>query len=148
MDIRNGVAGFLFRKPGETYEVLLLRRAIEPFHGEWFPVEGKRAPHEQPQETMLREIAEETGLVPERLYWQSTEPQLVPSCGYWVRSWVFVGFVQGDAMVCLNGEHYEYRWLSVPEAVQCLPLPAQRNNLQRIAAQFLCQMPPQSLRVV
>jgi 8-oxo-dGTP diphosphatase len=46
----------------EDRRVLLVRRSIEPFRGDWALPAGYQDLHESPQEAAIREVREETGL--------------------------------------------------------------------------------------
>jgi len=146
--IVRGAAAILLRQKGPAHEALLLRRRTAPFAGEWFPVEGRLRADEPPLAAILREIREETGLVPLRLYRDVLEPQIVPSRGYDVHLSVFVGFVSANATVVLNHEHSHCEWLSLDAAITRVPLPAQRATLQRVQSAFVAVHPAESLRVV
>lgn len=127
------------------HEVLLLRRATQPFLGEWFPVEGAIDAGESPDEAALRELREETRLVPSAIYREST--RIVPSDPAEVRLHIYVAFVASRDSVILNEEHAACRWCSLEEALRLLPLPAQRAALARVRSRFLDSTPPRELRV-
>ncbi|HEU4801283.1 MAG TPA: NUDIX domain-containing protein [Gemmatimonadales bacterium] len=99
-------------------ECLMLRRAAggrSP--GSWEGVHGKVDEGEDPVATALRELGEETGLVPERLYnlsrvemfyrHRSDEVSLVP---------VFAAMVSAEADVMLSEEHDAAMWLPLEAA--------------------------------
>ena len=79
---------------------------------------------ETPIQTVLREIEEETGLVPESLYSvdilesfcevSSNSINLIP---------VFVAFVDHNPVVKLSPEHSEYKWASKKEAKELVAFP-------------------------
>ena len=91
------------------------------------PHRAGRAPGEAAQ----RELREETGLAPLRLYnlsrvelfyqHRQDEVALVP---------VFVAFVAPEAEVALSGEHDRSEWLPVAEAVHRLAWPRERRALE------------------
>ena len=143
--MKEAVATMVLRKAPEGYEVLLLKRATQPFNGEWFPVEGGIDPGESPDEAVLRELREETQLTPLEIYREST--RIVPSIPAQVRLHIYVTFVSDHYAVILNEEHTGKKWCSVEEALQLLPLPAQRAALTRIQAKFLNSDPPPELRI-
>jgi dATP pyrophosphohydrolase len=103
----------VLRGAGEQLEVLCLRRGPggrSP--GSWEAVHGHIDPGEKPVAAVLRELQEETGLKPERLYSLSraeafyrhseNEVVLIP---------VFAAFVARNAKVKLSAEHDEHDWL-------------------------------------
>ncbi len=81
----------------------------------------------------LRELREETGLVPAKFYNLSRteafyqhrrdEMALIP---------VFAAFVAGDARVRLSDEHDQAEWLSVAEAAKRFAWPRERRALDDI----------------
>jgi dATP pyrophosphohydrolase len=116
--------------------------------GEWFFVEGLVERGEAPSKAALRELAEETGLVPAEFYVEEREPRVVPASTSRVVMHVFVAFVPGRARVRLNAEHSAYPWVRLVEAETTLPLPAQRRALTRVRERFLAGDRPRSLRLL
>ena len=109
----------VLRGSTEELEVLCLRRAPggrSP--GSWEAVHGHIDPGETPVATAVRELKEEAGLEPERLYNLSqiesfyrhgqNEVVLIP---------VLAAFVARNAKVRLSEEHDEYEWLR-PQAAR------------------------------
>jgi dATP pyrophosphohydrolase len=97
---------------GRSHEFLQLRRrAGDYMGGTWQTVRGTAAPGEAAWQAALRELREETGLVPTEFYKLS----LLESF-YLVRGetiWhcpSFVALVPADAEVVLNEEHDAFRW--------------------------------------
>jgi len=115
---------YVLRGAGPTLECLTLRRAA-----------GGRCPGERPSEAAERELREETGLVPLRLYnlsrvelfyqHRQDEVALVP---------VFVAFVGPEGEVALSGEHDRSEWLPVAEAGRRLAWPRERRGLEDAVA--------------
>src|SRR5579862_9241477 len=63
------IDAYVLRPAGpETWDVLALRRAAGRSAGSWETVHGSIELGETPTEAALRELREETGLVPSRLY--------------------------------------------------------------------------------
>ena len=63
------VDAYVLRDPGDRLEALVLRRSPHGrCPGSWETVHGHIDPGETPSEAALREVWEETGLVPERWY--------------------------------------------------------------------------------
>ena len=60
---------YVVRGAGQTLQVLVLRRAMTGrCPGSWEAVHGHIEPAERPTEAATREMLEETGLTPDRLY--------------------------------------------------------------------------------
>ena len=130
-------------------QVLVLRRAEStPLGGAWGPVTGALEAGENASQAALREIQEETGLVPKRFYSadyciQFYEPinraiSVIP---------VFVGFVSDDQTVALNWEHSDYRWASFEEALPLLTFGGQRAMFEHVRREFVEREPTAFLRI-
>jgi dihydroneopterin triphosphate diphosphatase len=144
---RLGVAVILVRGRGAASRFLLLKRATRSFFGEWASVEGGLEPGEDAVRAAVRELREETGLAPARLYRLAPAPRSVPGERGAVRLHVFVGFARRGARVMLNGEHSEYAWLPPRRAIRRLRFPAPRQALREAYSRFVLADPPEALRV-
>ncbi|MFW6108123.1 MAG: NUDIX hydrolase, partial [bacterium] len=129
-------------------EVLLMRRTGRRLGPIWCQVAGGIEEGEAAWEAALREVREETGLVPDEFYSadiceQFYEPHrecvaIIP---------VFVAFVPEDATVTLNPEHSEYRWTGFDGAERLLPFSSQRRVLRHIEREFFLRRPNDLLRL-
>lgn len=108
---------YVFRRCGESWEVLQLRRAPDRFMGDtWQFVSGGIEPGETAADAALRELREETGLVPSEFYHGDfvktfhlpgrDETWLCPT---------FVAIVEND-VIKLNAEHVDARWVALGRA--------------------------------
>jgi len=122
---------YVLRGAGASLECLTLRRAPGGrCPGSWEAVHGHIEPGEHPAEAARRELREETGLVPLRLYnlsrvelfyqHRQDEVALVP---------VFVAFAAADAPVALSDEHDRGEWLPVADAGRRFAWPRERRAL-------------------
>ena len=139
-----GVATYLFRPHVDEHHLLLLRRAAPRFFGLWFPAVGFVSPGESVEDAAVRDIREETGLEPERLYREQPEP-VMSEVGLLIQ--IFVVYVRAGCSVQLNHEHSEYEWVAPATALKRLSLVEQREALERIRTRFLLDSPPEELRV-
>jgi len=125
---------YVLRMVGGSLECLALRRAPGGrCPGSWESVHGHIEPAEQPAGAATRELEEETGLVPLRLYnlsrvelfyqHRSDEVALVP---------VFAAFVAPDAAVRLGPEHDSFEWLLPSAAGRRFAWPRERRALDDI----------------
>lgn len=142
------VSVIVLRPADEGFLVLLLRRTGGPIEGEWCQVAGGIEPGEAAWRAALRELEEETGLVPERFYSadiceQFYEPDkecisMLP---------VFVAYVGAEAAVILNHEHSDFRWMTFAEARAAVPFSGQRAVLGHVEREFVRARPTEWLRI-
>ena len=125
---------YVLRMMDASLECLVLRRAPGGrCPGSWETVHGHIEAAEQPAGAATRELEEETGLVPIRLYnlsrvelfyqHRSDEVALVP---------VFAAFVAAEAAVRLGPEHDGFEWLSPSAAGRRFAWPRERRALDDI----------------
>jgi len=136
--ISNMIEAHIFRKTEKGIEFLLLKRSEgQPYPGLWQMVTGKIKDGEKAYQTALREIKEETGLVPAQLWVAPTinsfyEPKdeficLLP---------VFAARVE-SADVALSKEHTQYQWVEKTESQKLLAWDGQRKAVKIIEEYFL-----------
>jgi 8-oxo-dGTP pyrophosphatase MutT (NUDIX family) len=127
---------YVLRGAGAALECLVLQRGEGGrCPGSWETVHGHIEAGETPAQAAIRELAEETGTAPLKLYNLSRveafyqhrrdEIALIP---------VFAAFVSPEAMVKLGTEHQRYEWLTVPEAMGRFAWPREGRALADAAA--------------
>ena len=130
----------MLRGDAPRFEVLVLRRAPGGRNaGAWETVHGSVESGERPEAAALRELREETGLAPLRLYnvsrveafyqHRTGEVALIP---------VFAAFVAADAAALVSAEHDRAEWLAPAAAIKYLGLPLKRRALEDVLA-LICQ---------
>ncbi|HEX2217613.1 MAG TPA: NUDIX domain-containing protein [Gemmatimonadales bacterium] len=123
---------YVLRNGRDGLRCLVLRRAAGGrCPGSWETVHGHIEEGERPSEAAKRELEEETGLSPERLYNLSRveafyqhgrdEVALVP---------VFVAFVAAEAAVRLGPEHDRHEWLAAGDAGSRFAWPREQRALE------------------
>jgi dATP pyrophosphohydrolase len=125
---------YALRGAGAGLQVLTLRRGPNGrCPGSWETVHGTIEPGETPVDASLRELREETGFVPERLYnvsrteafyqHRTDELAMIP---------VFAAFVGARAEPRLGAEHDRAEWLAPAEAARRFAWPRERRALDDV----------------
>ena len=124
-----------------------MRRANPPL-GAWCQVVGKIETGKTAWRAALRELHEETGLVPDALYSADTfelfyeariDSMTLAPC--------FVAIVSVDAEPRSDSEHDMAEWLGPEEAIARVSFAGQRRVLREIADGFMARAPHPDLRI-
>jgi dATP pyrophosphohydrolase len=122
----------VFRRTKDSAAVLILRRSLEEpqIPGIWQIVTGTLEGEETAAEGALREVREETGLVPLKMWTvpfvnsffdrKRNAVHLIP--------W-FAMEVDASAKIRLSSEHTDSRWTTFEEAASLMAWPGQRSGL-------------------
>jgi dATP pyrophosphohydrolase len=132
------VAVYVCRIEDGIGKYLVMKRASEYLAGTWQMVTGRVEKGEKAWEAALREIKEETGLVPDRFYCANDVEifyEIEQNCVNLVP--VFVGFVGSDQEPKLSAEHSEYKWITIVEVDEYLPFEQQRKMIRSIEENFV-----------
>lgn len=133
------IEAHMFRIKDGNLEFLLLKRAEnEIYPGIWQMVTGSVKQNEPGYRAALREIREETGLVPVKFWvvphinsFYSAERDsvcMVP---------VFAALLENNSKVIISSEHSEYKWLDPGSACNLLAWEGQRESVKTIEKYFL-----------
>jgi 8-oxo-dGTP pyrophosphatase MutT (NUDIX family) len=132
-DLRVGVVDVIPVDAGggpDDWRVLLLRRAAATrCSGSWEVVHGRIEEGERPEDAGIRELKEETGLGPGRLYNVTCQPFYLHSTGVVQLAVVFAALVDPDQAVRLGPEHDAHAWLPREEASRRMSWPRSRQAL-------------------
>jgi dATP pyrophosphohydrolase len=129
------VDAYVLRRVGQTLEVLVLRRARGRSPGSWETVHGTIEPGETPAEAALREVREETGLAPVRLYNLSrVETFYLHGADAVALVPVFAAFVDPTAPLVLSDEHDRAEWLVPAQAAPRFVWPRERRAIEDLVA--------------
>ena len=133
------IEAHIFREAVSGIEFLLLKRnEKQSYPGLWQMVTGKIEGKEKAHQTALREIKEETGLLPVQLWVAPTINSFYePKDEYICLLPVFAARVEREAKVILSEEHTEYKWVRKDEAKKLLAWPGQRDAVDIIEDYFL-----------
>jgi dATP pyrophosphohydrolase len=142
------ISAYVCRIEDAKGRYLILKRNSSYLPDSWQMVSGKIEKGEKAWEAALREITEETGLIPDRLYSVNKLEQFYEAnqnCINLVP--VFVGFIDSDQPVRLSPEHGEYQWVSPDEATNLLCFEHQAETMRFIEDMFVKQKPLEFLRI-
>ncbi len=129
------VDAYVLRRTGPTLEVLVLRRSRGRSPGSWETVHGTIEPGETPVQAALREVHEETGLSPVRLYNVSrVESFYLPDRDAVALVPVFAAFVDPAARPALSVEHDRAEWLPAAQAAARFAWPRERRAIEDLVA--------------
>ncbi len=121
---------------------LLLKRENPYLRDTWQPVTGRVEGGELAWQTVLREMKEETGLQPYKLYsCNVVERFYEASTNTICLAPVFLAFVSTEREVELSPEHKEYKWLLPSMADEHLTFPQQKETLKYIEEEFIQKEP-------
>lgn len=146
--VAHAAAVYPIRRHEDGWRVLLLARTDAKLRGAWCNVAGGIEPGETAWQAALRELREETGLEPERLYSADTCEQYYDArreCI--VITPVFVAFIGPDARVVLDHEHSDHRWASFEQARELVRFSGQRSMLRHVREEFTEREPNDFLLV-
>ena len=132
------IEAHIFRETDKGIEFLLLKRSDnQVYPGLWQMVTGKIKAKEKAYQTALREIKEETGLIPLQLWVAPTVNSFYePKKEYICLLPVFAARVENNE-IKLSDEHTEYKWGDKATAQKLLAWEGQRKAVQIIEDYFL-----------
>lgn len=143
------VSVFVVTLKNDIPHYLAIRRCSNFLNGNWQMVSGGLETGETAPQGALRELKEETGLTPERMYSADFIEMF-----YEMRSnkiWhipVFVAFVPEDSVITLSpSEHDTYKWLTYEEMLRTLEFRSQREALIAVHANSVCTAPNEFFRI-
>ena len=132
------IEAHIFRRSKNGIEFLLMKRAPNELYANvWQMVTGSSEDGEKAVETALREIKEETSLIPKAIW-------IVPNVNSFYSPKddsinmvpVFVAEVKIDSKVILSEEHTEYLWCSKDNAKSMFAWSGQRESVEIISEYF------------
>lgn len=136
--ISNMIEAHIFRKKKKGIELLLLKRGEKEIYGGlWQMVTGKIRKGEKAYKAALREIREETGIIPKR-FW------VVPNVNsfysheknYISLLPVFAAEVENNSKIIISKEHCDYSWFTPAKSKKLFAWPGQRRSVDIITEYF------------
>jgi type II secretory ATPase GspE/PulE/Tfp pilus assembly ATPase PilB-like protein/8-oxo-dGTP pyrophosphatase MutT (NUDIX family) len=129
------VDAYVIRPLRAGWRVLALQRGSNTrCPGAWEAVHGRLEPGERPEDGVIREIREETGLDVERLYVITVQPYYLKATATIQLAVAFAAFVAEPADVALGAEHQRFEWLEVETALGRFAWPRERVALGEIVS--------------
>lgn len=141
MVVKSGIIeAHIIRRNGALTEFLLLKRAEnEVYPGLWQMVSGRINPDEPAYLAAIRELEEETGLLPIKMWVVPTVNSFYyPKDDSVTMIPVFLFEVPYEGEVQLSEEHTEYLWAAADAATERLAWPGQRNAV-RIITEYISE---------
>jgi len=143
------IAAFICKKENGIGNYLILKRCSKYLENSWQMVSGRLEKGETAWEAALREIKEETGIIPDRLYSANRIEsfyEVNQNCINLVP--VFIGFIDHDVEVKLsNFEQDDYKWVTVENMSDYLVFSNQIELIQYFEENFIQNSPNEFLRV-
>ncbi len=133
------IEAHIFRQSisGEIEFLLLKRAENEKYPGIWQMVTGSIKKREKAFQTALREIKEETGLMPKKLWVvPNVNSFYEPVNDYLCMVPVFAALVENNSNVNVSTEHTEYKWANLDETKKLLAWKGQRVSVDTIHEYF------------
>jgi dATP pyrophosphohydrolase len=125
------VEGFVFYKKGDVPYYLLLKRVKER-GGFWQPVTGGLEEGESIQECMFRELREETGLECSTLMDPKFTFEFKDGEGKVLTEHVFGLPLANEVQVTISGEHSEFKWVRLEEALHLLKWDTNKKAIEKV----------------
>lgn len=145
------VVVLVLRSSGDGHELLVVRRGPGRYMGEtWQLVSGGLEPGEEAWRGAVREMVEETGLVPLEFYRLSTMTNFYRADNDSINTApMFCAIVDPGTVVAINDESTAFEWVDVEQAAARLMWPGDRQALDEVRTVILGDGPAKPyLRVV
>ena len=125
------IDAYVFRKTKAGIKYLILKRAkTKMYEHLWQGVAGKIEKGEQAWEAAIRELKEETNLVPKMLFVADHISKFYEVNGDRVNLVPVFGIEVNSKDVILSEEHIEYKWVNFNEARDILAWNGQKEGLE------------------
>ncbi len=142
------VSAYIFRKKADQIQFLIIKRKSPYMFGLWQQVAGKIEKGETAPQAALREIKEETGLIPKALYSADIVEIFYEDnhkCIHIIP--VFAAITDSKAKVVLSEEHSHFKWVSAKQAIRDMAFVQQKSSIDIINREFALKKPPEELKI-
>ena len=127
------IDAYVFNRKSKEIRFLLLKRAKTKIYEHlWQGVAGKIEAGEAAWEAAIRELKEETGFEPVRMFVADHVSKFYEAHGDWVNMVPVFGIEVEDEEVKLSGEHCEFKWVDFNTAHQTLIWSGQKDGIAAV----------------
>lgn len=127
------IDAYVFNRKNKEIRFLLLKRAKTKIYEHlWQGVAGKIEAGETSWEAAIRELKEETGFEPVRIFVADHVSKFYEAHGDWVNMVPVFGIEVEDEEVILSDEHCEFKWVDFNTAHQTLIWSGQKDGITAI----------------
>ena len=127
------IDAYVFNRKNKEIRFLLLKRAKTKIYEHlWQGVAGKIEAGETSWEAAIRELREETGFEPVRIFVADHVSKFYEAHGDWVNMVPVFGIEVEDEEVILSDEHCEFKWVDFNTAHQTLIWSGQKDGITAI----------------
>ena len=127
------IDAYVFNRKSKEIRFLLLKRAKTKIYEHlWQGVAGKIEAGEAAWEAAIRELKEETGIEPVRIFVADHVSKFYEAHGDWVNMVPVFGIEVEDEEVKLSDEHCEFKWVDFNTAHQTLIWSGQKDGIAAV----------------
>ena len=127
------IDAYVFNRKSKEIRFLLLKRAKTKIYEHlWQGVAGKIEAGEAAGEAAIRELKEETGFEPVRIFVADHVSKFYEAHGDWVNMVPVFGIEVEDEEVKLSDEHCEFKWVDFNTAHQTLIWSGQKDGIAAV----------------
>ena len=127
------IDAYVFNRKSKEIRFLLLKRAKTKIYEHlWQGVAGKIEAGETSWEAAIRELKEETGFEPVRIFVADHVSKFYEAHGDWVNLVPVFGIEVDDEEVILSDEHCEFKWVDFNTAHQTLIWSGQKDGIAAV----------------
>ena len=124
---------YVYRQTDKGLKFLILKRNEKKLYEHlWQGVAGKIEKDEEAWQTAIRELKEETGLDPVKMFVADHVSQFYEKHGDRVNLVPVFGIEVDSKNVILSDEHIEYKWVDFKEAFDTLVWNGQKKGIQNV----------------
>lgn len=132
------VDAYIYRNTEDGLLFLILKRAETKLYEHlWQGVAGKIQAGETAPQAAKRELLEETGLLPKRMFIADHVSRFYEAHGDRINLIPVFGVEVDSDIVTLSEEHCDYKWVTLDEALEHLVWRGQKQGIQVVSAMVL-----------